>query len=72
MTLESDLRHVADMADAAAAMAAEGQRTGLALLLAEMRALTSLLPGITVPAADDARRREDQAAVEASFDNMPV
>lgn len=72
MTLETDLRRVADLADAAAAMAAEGQRAGLALLLAEMQALTSLLPGIAVPVADDAKRREEQAAVEASFDNMPV
>jgi hypothetical protein len=42
------------------------QSQGLALLLAEMRALAGLMPGAIVPAA------RTEAETEAAFDNMPV
>lgn len=62
------------MGEAVEAMAA-GQAMGLALLKAEMDALTQVLPG-TVPDEDPAemaqRRLADEAAQEADFDNMPV
>lgn len=43
----------------------ELQHQGLELLLAEMRALASLMPG------EDSRLPTD-AEVEAGFDNMPI
>jgi hypothetical protein len=43
----------------------ELQHQGLELLLAEMRALATLMPG------EDSRLPTD-AEVEASFDNMPI
>lgn len=43
----------------------ELQQRGLDLLLAEMRALTALMPG------EDSRLPTD-AEVEAGFDNMPI
>ena len=43
----------------------ELQQQGLQLLLAEMRALSALIPGESTPLPADAE-------VEASFDNMPV
>ena len=45
--------------------AAAGQAQALSLLLAEMQALSALLPGVVDPAQDDEE-------VEACFDNMPV
>lgn len=45
------------------------QRQGLDLLLAEMRALTALMPGQDGAAPDPGLT---DAEVEASFDNMPV
>ncbi len=41
------------------------QEQGLTVLLTEMRALATLMPGNTA-------RHPDQAEIEASFDNMPV
>lgn len=62
------------MGEAVEAMAA-GQAMGLAVLKAEMEALTQVLPG-AVPdedaAAADQRRLAEEAALEADFDNMPV
>ncbi|NBE08766.1 hypothetical protein [Paragemmobacter ruber] len=60
--------------EAVEAMAA-GQAMGLALLRAEMEALAHVLPpAARAPgaAADEARARDDEAAREAGFDNMPV
>jgi hypothetical protein len=47
------------------AVGIELQQQGLDLLLAEMRALSALMPGETTPLPDEAE-------VEAGFDNMPV
>jgi hypothetical protein len=62
------------MGEAVEAMAA-GQAMGLALLKAEMEALTQVLPG-AVPDEDEAtaarRRLAEDASQEADFDNMPV
>jgi hypothetical protein len=41
------------------------QQQGLELLLAEMRALSALMPG------EDSRKPTD-AEIEAGFDNMPI
>lgn len=43
----------------------EAQGQGLELLLAEMRALATLMPGAQV-------QHPTEAEIEASFDNMPV
>ncbi|MFN4191935.1 MAG: hypothetical protein ACK4FR_03260 [Tabrizicola sp.] len=43
----------------------ELQQQGLELLLAEMRALTTLMPG-------ENRHQPTDAEIEAGFDNMPV
>jgi hypothetical protein len=43
----------------------ELQHQGLELLLAEMRALATLMPG-------EARPHQTDAEIEASFDNMPI
>jgi hypothetical protein len=78
MTVEHDLRDMARLAGAAADMAATGQRSAMAVLLAEMQALASLMPGVhPAPLSEDtetaeARRRAEEAEVEAAFDNMPV
>jgi hypothetical protein len=47
-----------------------GQSAGLTMLLAEMQALSRLMPG-AVPHDAQAELRHD-AEVEAEFDNMPV
>lgn len=46
-----------------------GQASGLRLLLAEMQALTQVMPG---RALTEAERLATDAEVEADFDNMPV
>jgi hypothetical protein len=55
------LREEADLL----AVGIELQQQGLDLLLAEMRALSALIPGESTHLPEDAE-------VEASFDNMPV
>jgi hypothetical protein len=45
-----------------------GQAAGLAILAAEMEALTHLMPGLAHPAATG----PSEAEIEADFDNMPV
>lgn len=75
MTVEQNLRDMARLAGSAADMAAAGQRGAMAVLLAEMQALASLMPGVPVSTdteADEARLRAEEAEVEAGFDNMPV
>jgi len=62
------------MGEAVEAMAA-GQAMGLALLKAEMAALAQVMPGAAgqEPEAEvELRRAEEEAAMEAGFDNMPV
>ncbi len=46
-----------------------GQVTGLRLLLAEMQALTQVLPGRALTGVE---QRTTDAEIEADFDNMPV
>lgn len=62
------------MGEAVEAMAAR-QAMGLALLKAEMEALTQVMPG-DVPGETEAeaaqRRLAEEAAQEDGFDNMPV
>lgn len=78
MTMERDLKKVARLAGTAADLAASGQTAAMALLLAEMQALTSMMPGVSAhpvrPQTMDekARALAAEAETEASFDNMPV
>jgi hypothetical protein len=61
-----------DVLQAKAEFVASGldfQAQALTLLLAEMRALSVVLPGATHPAV---ARIETDAEIEADFDNMPV
>ncbi|MBY0351108.1 hypothetical protein [Tabrizicola sp.] len=64
MTARNPTDPIRDEADPLAA-GIELQRQGLDLLLAEMRALSALMPGARAPLPADAE-------IEASFDNMPV
>lgn len=79
MTKEEDFRRMAQLATEAADAAAKGSAAGLSLLLAEMKALCAVMPGMPCgPAAScdcadrEAKQRNVEAEVEASFDNMPV
>jgi hypothetical protein len=64
MTIRKPADLIRDEADLLAA-GVKLQTQGLELLLAEMRALASLMPG------EDSRLPTD-AEVEAGFDNMPI
>lgn len=60
------------MGEAAEAMAAT-QAMGLAVLRAEMLALSRMMPGqADTPAGAAARLAAQEAETEAGFDNMPV
>ena len=49
------------------------QQDGLRLLLAEMSALATLMPGSeATPPADPEAAARTEAEVEAGFDNMPI
>lgn len=79
MGQEQDLQRIAHLADKAAEVAARGNAAGLSLLLAEMKALCSVMPGQlmrggdpTETAAQEARARAEDAETEARFDNMPI
>lgn len=79
MAQERDLRKMSALAEQAAEAAAKANVAGLELLLAEMRALCAMMPGM--PCCDKAeggckaaeeRARQVDAEVEESFDNMPL
>lgn len=86
MSRENGLERMAHMAEGAADMAVTGalsgaltgQRMAMSVLLAEMRALSALMPGQSAAheeattAEAEARHRAEEAEVEAGFDNMPV
>lgn len=79
MTKESDLQKISSLATQVAQAAALGSTAGLNLLLAEMNALSAMMPGMTAARPSgcsceeqEARARAADAEVEASFDNMPV
>lgn len=77
MGQEEDLRKMAQLANQAAEAAARGSAACLSLLLAEMNALSQMMPGLGRPAPAPAAESEEQARrvdaeVEAGFDNMPV
>lgn len=64
-----------EAAEAMAAGTALAQAAGLAVLKAEMEALSHVLPGgvtDSIGADDEAQRLADEAAREEGFDNMPV
>ena len=57
------------------AAAAAGQAMGLAVLRAEMEALSKVMPGAMSEedaAQAEARHAAEEAEIEAGFDNMPV
>lgn len=61
----------------AARLAALGNAGALTLLLAEMTALSAMMPGLSRSSGDPARASmghglPTDAEVEAGFDNMPV
>ncbi len=60
-----------DAGSLVAELALAGQKLALGALRAEMLALAAVMPG-RGPAAAETRRRDDEAAIEAGFDNMPV
>ncbi|MFN7224742.1 MAG: hypothetical protein ACK4MS_12040 [Paracoccaceae bacterium] len=70
MGTEEDLRRIAALAQTAADQAARGANVGLGVLLAEMQALSAVLPGMVHAQPKDAAKED--AEVEAGFDNMPV
>ena len=79
MTKETDLQKISSLATQVAQAAAIGSTAGLNLLLAEMNALSAMMPGMTAALPSEcsceeqeARARAVDAEVEASFDNMPV
>lgn len=72
------LPRMAGLMGEAVEAAAAGQALTLALLQAELEAITQLMPGLG-PAAPaeteaeaEARQREEEARIETDFDNMPV
>lgn len=69
------LTEVAGLMGEAVEAAAAGQAMGLALLRAEMEALSQVMPGAAAPedaAEAEARHAAEEAEIEAGFDNMPV
>lgn len=72
---KTDLTDMAALMGGAVEAMVAGQAMGLALLKAEMEALAQVLPTAendATAAEDEARAREEDAAREAGFDNMPV
>lgn len=72
------LTRMAGLMGEAVEAAAAGQALTLALLKAELEAITQMLPGLAPGAATEteaeaeARQREEEARIETDFDNMPV
>lgn len=79
MGQEDDLHRISQLAGQAADAMARGSTAGLAVLLTEMKALCSVLPGEvlravpeTSSAEAEARARAADAKTEAMFDNLPL
>lgn len=70
-TVDPLVQLAGDAGGLAADLALAGQKMALGALQAEMLALAALMPG-RGGVADEAQRRDDEAAIEAGFDNMPV
>lgn len=66
----SDKVPMAELAGQMVETVVAGQTLGLKVLLAEMQALTEVIPG--ADKETEADRLKHDAAVEADFDNMPV
>ena len=69
------LTDMAGLMGEAVEAAAVGQAMGLALLRAEMEALSKVMPGADEPedaAQAEARHAAEEAEIEQGFDNMPV
>ncbi len=81
MQQQEEMRKMARLLDEAADSVARGSTAGLNLLFAEMQALCAMMPGVASArsgsaarnsAEAEARARQEDAAVESAFDNMPV
>lgn len=77
MGQEENLRRVSELATQAADAVAQDSAAGLALLLAELKALSAMMPGMQSCVEDDidckeAEERLREREAEANFDNMPV
>lgn len=73
MSNKTEIDKLAEMTGAMTELAFAEQVIGLKLLLAEMQALTTLLPGATVAGSGetpDSARDDEQ--IESNFDNMPI
>ena len=69
------LTDIAGLMGEAVEAAAAGQAMGLAVLRAEMEALSKMMPGAVSEedaAQAEARHAAEEAEIEAGFDNMPV
>jgi|LakWasMe82_HOW10_FD_contig_21_823817_length_638_multi_5_in_0_out_0_2 hypothetical protein len=66
----SDKDPMAELAGQMVETVVAGQTLGLKVLLAEMQALTEVIPG--ADNETEADRLKHEAAVEADFDNMPI
>lgn len=72
---DTNLDTLAQVAGQITSATMAGQEAGLHMLLAEMQALSVMLPGAALlpqPPKTDAERAAEEAATEADFDNMPV
>ncbi|MBD1202529.1 MAG: hypothetical protein O9292_06830 [Rhodobacteraceae bacterium] len=75
---EAAATRIAGLMGEAVEAAAAGQALTLALLQAEMEAITQLMPGLApaqpaeTEAEAEARQRAEEARIETDFDNMPV
>ena len=72
------LTRIAGLMGEAVEAAVAGQALTLALLKAELEAITQMLPGLAPAVATEteaeaeARQRAEEARIETDFDNMPV
>jgi hypothetical protein len=78
MSLNKDLETMTHLAEEGVHLAVVGQQAAMAVLLAEMQALSHILPGQAAahPPEDaraaEKRARAEEALFEEAFDNMPV
>lgn len=73
MSKKTETNPLAELTGGMAQLALAEQAMGLKLLLAEMQALTSLIPGaIFAGQQGSPESARDDEQIESDFDNMPV
>lgn len=73
MSNKTEIDKLVELTGEMTGLALAEQAMGLKLLLAEMQALTTLMPGAAAASPDgtlEAARNEEQ--IESDFDNMPI